>query len=63
MASSNRRTVHFQLEATVEDRYFIISLTNYPIMLQHTQHFQQLPNQVISNKLEKQKNVSSYHSF
>ena len=51
MASSNRRTISVQRDATSEHRYFIITLTNHPNLLQRTQQYQQLPNLVISNKL------------
>ena len=50
MASSNRRTIRVQRQVPTEHRYFLITLTNHPNVLQRTQQFQQLPSQVCARR-------------
>ncbi|CAF1398158.1 unnamed protein product [Rotaria sordida] len=47
MASAfpNGSQLYVQSTTARRDQYFVITITNYPNLLQHTQHFQQLPNQ------------------
>ena len=46
MASSNTRAIQLPPATTATPPYFLITLTNYPNVLQRTQQYQQ-PNQVL----------------
>ncbi|CAF2104341.1 unnamed protein product [Rotaria magnacalcarata] len=41
MASSNRRVMHGQRPTHREPEYFMITLTNFPTLLEHTTQYQQ----------------------
>ncbi|CAF4717028.1 unnamed protein product, partial [Rotaria magnacalcarata] len=45
MASSNKRVNHLQTTTAIQSQhYFLITITNYPNVLQRTQQYQQPPN-------------------
>ena len=51
MASSNRREMHIQSSTTVDGEHFVITVTNFPNLLQRTQQYQQSPDQVRYNHM------------
>ncbi|CAF4624308.1 unnamed protein product [Rotaria sp. Silwood2] len=51
MASSNQPELYVQPATATRNQYFLITITNYPNLLQRTQHYQQSPNQQWQQRL------------
>lgn len=56
MASFNRRNHNLLPEVASEERYFVITLTNYPHLLQRTRLLQVFPQQVVKTKSKNMNN-------